>query len=161
MQSHFALPDLAMADPSFGPTIEAYAVTRVGSGNMVDLLLNGDQIFPAMLNALIALKALGYPSNHPQVVRAVRELKNLEHEEKDTVRIEPCFSPVWDTAIAALLRAKGWTIERQFYECDIFWNADFWQRLCLKILRRGLGPMFLSSTHNYWCLLASRPALAS
>lgn len=56
-------------------------------------------IFPAMLNALIALKALGYPDDHPQVVRAERELKNLEHETEDSVRIEPCFSPVWDTAI--------------------------------------------------------------
>lgn len=65
-------------------------------------------IFPAMLNALIALKALGYPDDHPQVIRARRELKNLEHEEKDTVRIEPCFSPVWDTAIVAIcLRESG------------------------------------------------------
>lgn len=65
-------------------------------------------IFPAMLNALIALKALGYSDDHPQVIRARRELKNLEHEEKDTVRIEPCFSPVWDTAIVAIcLRESG------------------------------------------------------
>jgi len=65
-------------------------------------------IFPAMLNALIALKALGYPDDHPQVVRAERELKNLEHEEEDTVRIEPCFSPVWDTAIVTIcLRESG------------------------------------------------------
>jgi squalene-hopene/tetraprenyl-beta-curcumene cyclase len=65
-------------------------------------------IFPAMLNALIALKALGYPDDHPQVVRAERELKNLEHEEEHTVRIEPCFSPVWDTAIVAIcLRESG------------------------------------------------------
>jgi squalene-hopene/tetraprenyl-beta-curcumene cyclase len=59
-------------------------------------------IFPAMLNSLIALKALGYKNNHPQVLRAEHELKNLQHEEKDTVRIEPCFSPVWDTAIVAI-----------------------------------------------------------
>ena len=59
-------------------------------------------IFPAMLNSLIALKALGYADNHPQVVRAEHELKNLEHETKDTVRIEPCLSPVWDTAIVAI-----------------------------------------------------------
>jgi squalene-hopene/tetraprenyl-beta-curcumene cyclase len=59
-------------------------------------------IFPAMLNALIALKALGYPDDHPQVLRAERELKNLEHETSDRVRIEPCFSPVWDTAIVAI-----------------------------------------------------------
>ena len=59
-------------------------------------------IFPAMLNSLIALKALGYPDDHPQVLRAERKLKELEHETKDTVRIEPCFSPVWDTAIVAI-----------------------------------------------------------
>lgn len=65
-------------------------------------------IFPAMLNSLIALKALGYPDNHPQVLRAERELKNLEHEDDHTVRIEPCLSPVWDTAIVAIcLRESG------------------------------------------------------
>jgi len=65
-------------------------------------------IFPAMLNALIALKALGYPDDHPQVKRAEYELKKLEHETEDTVRIEPCFSPVWDTAIVAIcLRESG------------------------------------------------------
>jgi squalene-hopene/tetraprenyl-beta-curcumene cyclase len=65
-------------------------------------------IFPAMLNSLIALKVLGYADNHPQVLRAERELKKLEHETKDSVRIEPCFSPVWDTAIVAIcLRESG------------------------------------------------------
>lgn len=51
-QSHYALPDLAMTNPSFGPTIEAYTSTRVAGGNSVDLLLNGDQIFPAILTAI-------------------------------------------------------------------------------------------------------------
>jgi squalene-hopene/tetraprenyl-beta-curcumene cyclase len=64
-------------------------------------------IFPAMLNALIALKALGYPDDHPQVIRAERELKKLEHETEDSVRIEPCFSPVWDTAIVAICLAES------------------------------------------------------
>jgi len=65
-------------------------------------------IFPAMLNALIALKALGYPDEHPQVIRAEQELKNLEHETEDSVRIEPCLSPVWDTAIVLVaLRESG------------------------------------------------------
>ncbi len=65
-------------------------------------------IFPAMLNSLIALKVLGYAEDHPQVLRAARELRKLEHETKDTVRIEPCFSPVWDTAIVAIcLRESG------------------------------------------------------
>ncbi|HZL79063.1 MAG TPA: squalene--hopene cyclase [Candidatus Limnocylindrales bacterium] len=65
-------------------------------------------IFPAMLNSLIALQALGYADDHPQVIRAARELKKLEHETADSVRIEPCFSPVWDTAIVAIcLRESG------------------------------------------------------
>ncbi|MCF7669069.1 MAG: squalene--hopene cyclase [Verrucomicrobia bacterium] len=65
-------------------------------------------IFPAMLNSLIALKALGYPDDHPQVLRAEKELKNLEHETESSVRIEPCLSPVWDTAIVAIaLRESG------------------------------------------------------
>jgi squalene-hopene/tetraprenyl-beta-curcumene cyclase len=84
-------------------------------------------IFPAMLNSLIALKALGYPDDHPQVVRAAHELKKLEHETKDFVRIEPCFSPVWDTAIVLiclhesgisendprLKKAAEWLIEKE------------------------------------------------
>jgi squalene-hopene/tetraprenyl-beta-curcumene cyclase len=59
-------------------------------------------IFPAMLNSLIALKALGYADDHPEVLRAECELKKLEHETDQSVRIEPCFSPVWDTAIVAI-----------------------------------------------------------
>ena len=65
-------------------------------------------IFPAMLNALIALKALGYADDHPQVKRAWHEVKKLQHETGDSVRCEPCFSPVWDTAIVTIcLRESG------------------------------------------------------
>lgn len=84
-------------------------------------------IFPAMLNCLIALKAMGYQDDHPEIVRAERELKKLEHETKDSVRIEPCFSPVWDTAIVvnclhesgipndhpALVKACDWLISKE------------------------------------------------
>jgi squalene-hopene/tetraprenyl-beta-curcumene cyclase len=64
-------------------------------------------IFPAMLNSLIALKALGYPGDHPLVRYAEHELKKLEHETENSVRIEPCFSPVWDTAIVAIALAES------------------------------------------------------
>ncbi|MSU36518.1 MAG: squalene--hopene cyclase [Pedosphaera sp.] len=65
-------------------------------------------IFPAMLNALIALIALGYPDDHPEVLRALQELKKLERQTADSLRIEPCFSPVWDTAIVTMcLRESG------------------------------------------------------
>jgi squalene-hopene/tetraprenyl-beta-curcumene cyclase len=65
-------------------------------------------IFPAMLNALIALKALGYADDHPEVVKAHEELQRLMHIDAESVRIEPCFSPVWDSAIVAMcLRESG------------------------------------------------------
>ncbi|MBI5772888.1 MAG: squalene--hopene cyclase [Verrucomicrobia bacterium] len=65
-------------------------------------------IFPAMLNSVIALEALGYAKDHPVFQRECQELKRLEHQEKDDLRVEPCFSPVWDTAIVAVcLRESG------------------------------------------------------
>jgi squalene-hopene/tetraprenyl-beta-curcumene cyclase len=84
-------------------------------------------IFPGMLNSLIALKALGYSDDHPEVQRAERDLKKLEHESEQSVRIEPCVSPVWDTAIVniclaesglpadhpALKRAAEWIMARE------------------------------------------------
>ena len=51
VQSHFALPELAAEEPSFLPTIEAYTSAALG-GNTASLLLNGDQIFPAQLEAI-------------------------------------------------------------------------------------------------------------
>jgi squalene-hopene/tetraprenyl-beta-curcumene cyclase len=65
-------------------------------------------IFPAMLNSVIALKSLGYANEHPVLKRELQELKRLQHEETDSLRIEPCFSPVWDTAIVTMcLRESG------------------------------------------------------
>ena len=51
VQSHFALPELAAEEPSFLPTVEAYTSAAHG-GNTASLLLNGDQIFPAQLDAI-------------------------------------------------------------------------------------------------------------
>jgi squalene-hopene/tetraprenyl-beta-curcumene cyclase len=59
-------------------------------------------IFPGILNSLIALKALGYPDDHPEVLRKERELMLHQHETENTWWVEPCLSPVWDTAIVAI-----------------------------------------------------------
>lgn len=56
-------------------------------------------IFPPMVYALIALRCLGYPDDHPQVQRARRELQSLELQHENGLKIQPCTSPVWDTAI--------------------------------------------------------------
>jgi squalene-hopene/tetraprenyl-beta-curcumene cyclase len=57
-------------------------------------------IYPSMLNAIIALRCLGYSVDDPQVIRALDEFEKLGIEEDSTFRMQPCKPPVWDTAYA-------------------------------------------------------------
>lgn len=65
-------------------------------------------IFPPIIWSVVALKCLGHDDESPLVLRALNELEKLTIHEDDTARLEPCKSPVWDTAIAAIaLREAG------------------------------------------------------
>jgi squalene-hopene/tetraprenyl-beta-curcumene cyclase len=64
-------------------------------------------IYPGILNSIIALKCLGYSNDDPQVIRALDEFEKLGIEEpgvpdhaEPMFRMQPCMSPVWDTAYA-------------------------------------------------------------
>jgi squalene-hopene/tetraprenyl-beta-curcumene cyclase len=57
-------------------------------------------IYPAMMNAIFALVALGHSPDDPLTAREIDEFARFEIEEGDTIRVQPCVSPVWDTAIA-------------------------------------------------------------
>jgi squalene-hopene/tetraprenyl-beta-curcumene cyclase len=59
-------------------------------------------IFPAVMNSIIALRCLGYSLDDPQMIRAVDEFEKLGIEDgpAQTFRMQPCKSPVWDTAYA-------------------------------------------------------------
>jgi squalene-hopene/tetraprenyl-beta-curcumene cyclase len=64
-------------------------------------------IYPAMMNAILALRCLGYSEDDPQVIRARDEFEKLGIEQtptsdmpEATFRMQPCMSPVWDTAQA-------------------------------------------------------------
>jgi squalene-hopene/tetraprenyl-beta-curcumene cyclase len=84
-------------------------------------------IYPAMLNAIIALRCLGYSLDDPQMIRALDEFEKLGIEEEDTFRMQPCKSPVWDTAYALfalgeagvppndprMVKAADWTLQKQ------------------------------------------------
>ena len=84
-------------------------------------------IFPGVLNSMIAMMAMGYPEDHPHILRCKDELRKLQIETEREVRIQPCTSPVWDTAIItialhesglpsnhpALVRAADWLIDRE------------------------------------------------
>src|SRR4051812_16659859 len=57
-------------------------------------------IYPSVMNSIIALRCLGYSLDDPQVIRAMDEFEKLGIEEEETFRMQPCMSPVWDTAYA-------------------------------------------------------------
>jgi cardiolipin synthase len=56
VQPHFMLPALQMGEPTFQATLVAYTGAAVVPGNRVDVLLNGEEIFPAKLTAIRAAR---------------------------------------------------------------------------------------------------------
>jgi len=84
-------------------------------------------IIPAMLNAMLALRALGYDLHDPVVRRGWDAIDGFTIEDGDAYRVQPCISPVWDTALAMralvdagvrgddrrLQRAASWLLEKQ------------------------------------------------
>ena len=59
-------------------------------------------IFPPIVWSIVALRCLGHEEDSPLVQQQLAELDKLMIREDDTVRLEPCRSPVWDTAIATI-----------------------------------------------------------
>ncbi|TVQ33314.1 MAG: squalene--hopene cyclase [Phycisphaeraceae bacterium] len=57
-------------------------------------------IFPPMVYIQVALHKMGYERSHPVRAEAERQLDRFIVEKDDHIRIQPCFSPVWDTGIA-------------------------------------------------------------
>src|SRR5271163_5202765 len=84
-------------------------------------------IYPAMMNSIYALLAEGADPSDPLVAREINFLARYEIEENDTLRVQPCISPVWDTAIAmvsleesgidpahpSLIAAERWVVKNQ------------------------------------------------
>jgi squalene-hopene/tetraprenyl-beta-curcumene cyclase len=93
-------------------------------------------IFPAILNTMIALRCLGYSEDDPQFIRAMDEFEKLGIEAPETdsrpacFRMQPCVSPVWDTAYAVfalgeagvskddprMLKSADWLLSKEVRE---------------------------------------------
>ncbi len=92
-------------------------------------------IYPAMANTVMMYEALGVPPDHPDAAIARKAVDHLVVEEEDSVWCQPCFSPVWDTALAvhalleerseparaAAYRACDWLVERQVLDLKGDW----------------------------------------
>jgi cardiolipin synthase len=53
---HYKTPDVAVGEPAFLRTVEAQTDSELLRGNRAQVLLNGDEIFPAMLTAIRGAK---------------------------------------------------------------------------------------------------------
>ncbi|MCS6814555.1 MAG: squalene--hopene cyclase, partial [Cyanobacteria bacterium] len=87
-------------------------------------------IIPAMLNSLLGLRCLGYDAADPVVVRGMAAIDRFAIVTDDTYRVQPCVSPVWDTALVmralvdsgmapdhpALVSAGNWLLSKQILD---------------------------------------------
>lgn len=87
-------------------------------------------IIPAMLNSLLGLKALEYDVHDPIIERGMAALDAFALETEDQYWIQPCISPVWDTALVvrglaesglapdhpALVKAGKWLLDKQILD---------------------------------------------
>ena len=83
-------------------------------------------IYPAMMYFIMALDALGYPKDHPDLVDAVRHFESLLIETPGRFVFQPCLPPIWDTALTAfalgeagvrddrrMTRAADWLLSKE------------------------------------------------
>jgi squalene-hopene/tetraprenyl-beta-curcumene cyclase len=84
-------------------------------------------IQPPWVWSIVALRALGYPLDHPVLARALAGLDGFTIEDDRGRRLEACQSPVWDSALAliglldaglspshpAVARAANWLAGRE------------------------------------------------
>lgn len=98
---------------------------------MLERMKNADglgAIYPPMMYAIMALDVLGHAEDSTVRREAVRQFENLIVDDGKTFFFQPCFSPIWDTAIAsyalgeagfsgspALSRAADWVLDREIH----------------------------------------------
>ncbi len=83
-------------------------------------------IYPPMQYSIMALDVLGYPADSPVRQEALRQFESLIVDDGETFFFQPCFSPVWDTAIGAyalgeagygntpaMTRSADWLLDRE------------------------------------------------
>lgn len=89
-------------------------------------------IYPPMMYAIMALDVLGYPEDHPDRKEAVEQFERLmvDDDGRDLF-FQPCFSPVWDTGIAAFALGESGAAPREALE-----HAASWL-LSKEVRRRG------------------------
>ena len=103
-------------------------------------------IFPGMVWSIIGLKALGYTEDSPEIQECHKQLEGLMIEEEETLRLQPCLSPVWDTAITLrALAASGQSAQSEPVQRSIDWLLD------KEVRRRGDWSETVKAEPGGWC----------
>src|ERR1041384_8481698 len=77
------MPHIVLGEASFYPTLSAHTDSSIISGNRVELLFNGEQIFPAMLRAIrSAEKSITYQQYFFEDGAVAREFAEARSEER-------------------------------------------------------------------------------
>jgi squalene-hopene/tetraprenyl-beta-curcumene cyclase len=110
----------------FGPRAVRTLAIRKAEQWMIQRMEHCDglgAIYPPMMYSIMALDVLGYAEDHPLRREAVRQFDELMVDDGNRFFFQPCFSPVWDTAISAyalgeagvadLERPADWLLERE------------------------------------------------
>ena len=87
----------------WGPQFVRQKAIKKAEAWMLEHFVDSDgvgAIYPPIIYTIISLTCLGYANDSPEMLYALKQLDDLMLEEKDTLRVQPCFSPVWDTALS-------------------------------------------------------------
>jgi squalene-hopene/tetraprenyl-beta-curcumene cyclase len=95
---------------------------------MIDRFQHSDglgAIFPPMIWSVIALRCLGYDDTSQELRYCHERLEGLIIEDEHAARLQPCKSPVWDTAIALrALHDAGLSNEHESIDVAVDWLLD-------------------------------------
>jgi squalene-hopene/tetraprenyl-beta-curcumene cyclase len=64
-------------------------------------------IFPPIIYHAIVLHAIGVPQDDAEMRWVMQQLEDLSIRDGDTLRLQPCLSPVWDTALSLIGAVDG------------------------------------------------------
>ncbi len=59
-------------------------------------------IFPPIVYNAVVLRCLGVSDDDPEMQWVMQQLADLSIPQGDTLRLQPCLSPVWDTALSLI-----------------------------------------------------------
>jgi squalene-hopene/tetraprenyl-beta-curcumene cyclase len=84
-------------------------------------------IFPPIVWSIVALRAMGCEEDSPELRECWRQLDGLVEREADgTTRLEPCRSPVWDTAITLIGLVEAAAAGDRAVDADALARAVDW-----------------------------------